>query len=310
MTGDDRLTVAAVEQTTVDVRSYVLTSHRPLRPYEPGSHLVVGLDGVRTCYSLTDDGTAPDAYRISVRRTGRGGLSDALHDTVRVGGQLSVSGPRSAFPPVPHARHHLFVAAGIGITPILSHLGAARRWGRSCSVVYGYRSGAAAHLELVRRLAGADLVEAPGRTALASAVAEAVERQPVGTHLYACGPRAVLDLVTDRCAAAGWPPERVHVEHFTAPDLDAGAPFEVLVRSSGRRLPVPAGVSLLEVLERDGVAVDHLCRTGVCGRCRIGVLAGTPEHRDLVLPAALRDAADRMYPCVSRAGTAELELDL
>ncbi|MGY1661481.1 PDR/VanB family oxidoreductase [Geodermatophilus sp. SYSU D00705] len=312
MSATTRMRVSRVDQVTDGVRQFVLTNPegRTLAGYAPGSHLVVTAGGKRNAYSLTGSGIAPADYRISVLRT-RGGEGSAwLHDSVSVGDLLEVEGPRAAFRPELASTKSLLVAAGIGVTPILSHLRAARMWGRPVEVVYGYRPGAAAHLAELRDLAGADLVEAPGRYALAGALRERLPAQPWGTHAYACGPVAVLDLFTETARAAGWPSARVHLEHFAAPPLDPGRPFTARLRRSGRRLPVPSGTSLLEAVLGAGVDVPNMCRQGVCGQCLVPVTAGRVEHRDLVLDEADRQASTSMLACVSRAADSEVELDL
>ncbi|MGY1636145.1 PDR/VanB family oxidoreductase [Geodermatophilus sp. SYSU D00742] len=307
-----QLRVARVEQLTADVRQIVLEhpGGRRLTGYTPGSHLVVTAGGRRNAYSLTGSGVEPADYRISVLRTGDGQGSAWLHDRVSAGDLLTVEGPRSTFPLEFASGKALLVAAGIGVTPILSHLEAARLWGRPVEVVYGYRRGAAAHLERVRELAGDDLVEVEGRDALAAVLRDRLTRQPWGTHAYACGPAGVLDLFTETARNAGWPPVRVHVEHFRAPEQAPGRPFAAVLRRSGRRLAVPSGTSLLEAALEAGVEVPHMCRQGVCGQCVVPVVAGRVEHRDLVLDDADRQTHTSMLACVSRAADPVLELDL
>ncbi|MGY1886758.1 PDR/VanB family oxidoreductase [Blastococcus sp. SYSU DS0753] len=306
------LRVTRIEAVTDRVRHIVLTDPegRSLAGYAPGSHVVVTAGGTRNAYSLTGSGIAPGDYRISVLRTGDGGGSAWLHDVLRVGDLLPVEPPRSAFRPELAARKAFLVAAGIGVTPILSHLAAARAWGRPVEVVYGYRRGEAAHLEEVRELAGHDLVEAQGRVALAGALRERMAVQPWGTHAYACGPTPLLDLFTATARAAGWPPARVHLEHFQARELSPGRPFTARPRHSGRELPVPSGTSLLDAVLGAGVDVPHMCRQGVCGQCLVPVAAGRVEHRDLVLDDSDRQSSTHMLACVSRAADTHLELDL
>jgi ferredoxin-NADP reductase len=307
-----RLRVTRIDQVTAGVRQIVLRNPdgSPLAGYAAGSHLTVTAGGKRNAYSLTGSGIAPADYRISVLRTSGGAGSAWLHDHLRVGDLLTVEGPRSAFPFELASTKSLLIAAGIGVTPILSHLRAARAWGRPVEVVYGYRPGAPAHLDEVRELAGPDLVEAPGRAALAQALRERLGRQPWGTHAYACGPTAVLELFTATAREAGWPPVRLHVEHFQAPELEPGRPFAAVLRRSGLRLSVPSGTSLLEAALGAGVDVPNLCRQGVCGQCLVPVAAGRVDHRDLVLDDSEKQTSASMLACVSRAADAHLELDL
>jgi dimethylamine monooxygenase subunit B len=306
------LRVTRIDQVTSGVRQIVLQDPAGCRlpGYAPGSHLTVTAGGKRNAYSLTGSGIAPDDYRISVLRTRGGEGSGWLHDTLRVGDLLPVEGPRSAFPFELASTRSLLVAAGIGVTPILSHLRAARIWGRPVEVGYGYRPGAAAHLDEVRELAGPDLVEVPGRSALAQALRERLACQPWGTHAYACGPAAVLELFTATARAAGWPPVRLHVEHFQAPELEPGRPFAAVLRRTGVRLAVPSGTSLLEAALDAGVDVPNLCRQGVCGQCLVPVAGGRVDHRDLVLDETEKQTHTSMLACVSRAADDHLELEL
>ncbi|MGY2080109.1 PDR/VanB family oxidoreductase [Modestobacter sp. SYSU DS0657] len=306
------LRVTRIDRLTAEVVHLVLADPdgRPLPGYAPGSHLVVTAGGKRNAYSLTGSGAAPADYRISVLRRDGGGGSAWLHDCLRVGDLLPVEGPRSAFPAELASTKALLVAAGIGVTPILSHLRAARLWSRPVEVVYGYHPGAAAHLAELREVAGADLIEAPGRRALAETLRARFAVQPWGTHAYACGPAPVLDLFAETARAAGWPPARLHVEHFAAPELEPGRPFTAVLARTGRRVAVPSGTSLLEAVLATGVDVPNMCRQGVCGQCRVGVAGGRVEHRDLVLDDAEKQTSTTLLACVSRAADAELELDL
>ncbi|MEE4024873.1 PDR/VanB family oxidoreductase [Gordonia sp. PKS22-38] len=288
----------------------------PLTPFVPGSHLIVTAGAHRNAYSLVDDGFLPTSYGISVLRrsgndeTDRGG-SDWLHRNVSEGTVLDVEGPRSMFAPIWNQRHALLVAGGIGITPVLSHLRSALRRGTSAEVIYSYRRAGGAHLDELRDLAAhpdITLYEVSGADDTRWLLAERLAHQPLGTHAYACGPAPMLAAYLELAAAAGWPTSRVHLERFAAPEQDPGDPFTATVRSTGVRIDIPAGVSLLQGLLDHGVPVPSLCRQGVCGECRIGVRSGVIEHRDFVLTDEERVAADSMLCCVSRGQGIEVDL--
>ena len=313
-TGTRPLRVAEVRALTDHVRQVVLEcpDQTPLTPHEPGAHLVLrtaGWDGAvkQNAYSLTGDGVLPTRYTISVLRKdpdhGGTGGSAWVHD-LRPGELVEVTGPRSAFAPRHDQRHAFLLAGGIGVTPVLSHLRALARWGGTAEVLYSYRPGHAAHLEDLRELAtrpGLTLLEATTVADTRHLLTQRLADQPLGTHAYACGPPALLEAYVEAGRAAGWPEERLHLERFTAPGLDAGSPFTALL-GDGRRVEVPAGTSLLTSLLEAGVAVPNLCRQGVCGECVVPVRAraGDIEHRDLVLTQAERDAGATMAACVSR----------
>ena len=312
MTIDVRVT--AVRELGPDVRELTLAplNGTPLPAFSPGSHVVVHVPGERTRknpYSLACAPWSTDAYRIAVRRLddGRGG-SRAVHERVQEGDVLAIEPPRNLFAPVVGARKHLLVAGGIGITPFVSYAHQLVAAGVPFELHHAPAGGPlAGDLERLRP----DAVRAHAdRVALMAAVEDALDAQPLGTHLSVCGPPAMMEAV---CAAAkrhGWPGSRVHLERFV---LDTGPmdPFAVRLARSGRELAVGADETLLEALEAAGADVPYLCRQGICGECRLDVLDGTPDHRDIYLTADERAAGAAIMPCVSRcAGDGPLVLDL
>jgi dimethylamine monooxygenase subunit B len=315
--GPGEMSLAVAEITHPAGRVRTLHLRRPdggtLPSFVPGSHVVLDCGDRRNAYSLTGPCLSPDAYTVSVllRQDGDGevaGGSAFLH-RLEPGDVVAVSPPRSAFPPVAAARHHVFVAGGIGITPFLSHVRAAVDWGRSYELWYAHRPDFPAHAAELRSLCGDRLTEPANRRALQEAVRRIVVSQPLGTHLYVCGPAGLIDFVSTTAAEAGWPSERVHAERFSVTGLDPGEPFTVALRRSGMSVPVPSGVSLLDALAKAGVTVPNMCRQGVCGECRVKVLNGLPWHRDLFLSEVERAANADIMCCVSR-GHDLLELDL
>jgi len=151
-------------------------------------------------------------------------------------------------------------------------------------------------------------VDADGSSLLA-ALERILDRQQLGTHISTCGPPPMMDAVIGAARRHGWPPSRVHLERFRL-DLGPAEPFAVRLAHSGRDLQVAAEESLLESLENAGVEVRYLCRQGVCGECRTGVLAGVPDHRDVYLTAEERAGNAAIMPCVSRCAAGPLVLDL
>ncbi|WP_141013250.1 PDR/VanB family oxidoreductase [Nocardioides sambongensis] len=311
-----KLVVTAVEDAARDIRTVTLATPDggELPSFVPGSHLVVECEGPANAYSLVSDGVLPEHYRISVLRVPDGaGGSRWIHD-LGVGDTVSALPPRSAFAPVATATKHLLIAGGIGVTPMLSHLHAARRWGRRVQLLYAFRDGYGAHVadveELVAALPGGCVELLSDRAALLGRLGEVLGTQPLGTHLYVCGPGAMIDAVLAAAQAGGWPASRLHAERFGVDALDPGEPFSVTLTGSGSTVDVPSGVSLLDALDGAGVAVPRLCRQGVCGECRIPVTAGTPLHRDLFLTDEERRAGDAVMACVSRSLGPTLEVPL
>lgn len=306
------LEVTEVVDAAPQVRT--LTLARPdrgwLPSFTPGSHLVLECGPSINAYSLHGDPQMPESYRISVLRTGaEPGGSSWLHER-RPGDTVLARPPRSLFPPMHKASKHLLIAAGIGVTPILSHLRAAVRWGHPVEVRYLHRPGHAVHLQELGDLAWDALRSFTDRGAFRAELQRSLQRQPIGTHLYCCGPEGFMDAVREAAAQRGWPLERVHTERFNTEALDPGVSFDVALSVSQQTITVSAGQSLLEALEDQGIAVPNLCRRGFCGECRIQVTAGVPLHRDHYLQAQERTANDSLMCCVSRAVSDRLEVPL
>lgn len=295
------LDVVGVDDAVSGIRTLRLArpDRAPLPSFTPGSHLVVEYDGGANAYSLTGETSAPQEYTVSVlnRVDGRGG-SRWIHG-LSVGDTVAARGPRSAFAPVLRARRHLLIAAGIGITPMVSHLRSARRWGRDARLLYIHRPGRGAHVDEIKALTDQARFFTD-RAAFLAELAAALADSPFGTHAYICGPGVFIDDVVELATGFGWPASRIHVEHFGG-ELAPGEPFEVELTHSGENFVVESGVSLLEALEAHGHAVPNMCRQGVCGQCRLPVRSGVVLHRDLYLTQAERDAGDAMMACVSRA---------
>jgi dimethylamine monooxygenase subunit B len=310
-----KLVVTAVDDTIGSVRTLMLTDPDggSLPSFTPGSHIVVECGGRANAYSLTGEGNAPTAYAISVLRCGEqdggAGGSRWIHEELALGDTVATSLPRSAFAPVLRARRHLLVAAGIGITPMVSHLRSAQLWGRDARLLYIHREGRGAYVDTVAQLsehASIHTVRAEFVGELSAALAD----QPFGTHLYVCGPASFIEYVTGAAVELGWPASRIHLEHFGSDAIDPGEPFTVRITSTDEEFSVGAGVSLLDALEQRGFEVPNLCRRGVCGECRLPVAGGDITHRDLYLSDAEKRAGDALMACVSRGGAETLELAL
>jgi ferredoxin-NADP reductase len=304
------LEVTALRRESDSVLSVELADplRRLLPEWGPGAHVDLGLpDHVRQ-YSLIGDPAQRRSYRIAVLRevTSAGG-SRYVHDVLRPGDLVEIGGPRNHFPLV-DADRYLLVAGGIGVTPLLPMVERLAREGRDWRLLYGGRSRRSMAFlpELARH---GERVEVRPFDELGNLDLDAALGEPApGVAVYCCGPEGLLAAVEKRCAA--WPAGTLHVERFSArPRTDEAdlRAFELVLGRSGRRLPVPADCSALDVLDAAGVALPNACRDGVCGSCLTKVLAGVPLHRDSLTEP---DRTDVVLPCVSRARTAELVLDL
>ncbi|NEB05816.1 PDR/VanB family oxidoreductase [Streptomyces sp. SID13726] len=286
-----RLTVTARE-TVADGVVQLRLEGRDLPRWEPGAHLDLVLPSGRVRqYSLCGDPADTSSYTVATRlvEDGRGG-SREVHERVRVGAELEVRGPRNRFPLVT-ASSYVFVAGGIGITPILPMLRALPD-GVEWRLLYcGRERESMPFLAEVERLGGTVVEGVPDLDAL---------EVPEGAAVYCCGPEGLMAAVEAR-----WP--GVHLERFAPRALSGGA-FEVELRRSGRTLTVPADSSVLAAVREELPGTAYSCEQGFCGTCQQRVLEGEVEHRDELLTDAER--GDSMLICVSRARSGRLVLDM
>lgn len=285
-----------------------------LPAWRPGAHIDVILpSGLVRQYSLCGSPDDRGVYRIAVlrERESRGG-SHEIHDSALVGRRLTVRGPRNHFELV-HAEQYLFLAGGIGVTPILPMVAEVHRLGRPWRLVYGGRSRTS--------MAFLDTLDSYGRL-LVDVIAEDERGFPdfdailadagPGTAVYCCGPPAMIDVVEKVCErTAGVAPPRV--ERFVSANADPtrslGGEFEVELARTGVTLTVPADQPLLQVLLTADPSLLYSCEEGYCGTCEVQVLAGEPDHRDTVLTDQERREG-KMMICVGRSLTSRLVLDL
>ncbi|MFI7132327.1 PDR/VanB family oxidoreductase [Nonomuraea sp. NPDC050153] len=284
-----------------------------LPAWEPGAHidLVLGGDRVRQ-YSLCGDPADRTTWRVAVLREpdGRGGSAYA-HEELHPGTAVLARGPRNHFPLHP-AAGYLFVAGGIGITPILPMVRAVEAARARWRLVYGGRTAGSMAFARDLEAAHGDRVELRPQDEHGLLDLDALlARATPDTLVYCCGPAPLLEAVERRCADR--PPGTLHMERFapkqaTAP-VRTGA-FEIELAVSGVTLTVPPERSILDVVQEAGVQVLSSCHEGTCGTCETAVLAGAVDHRDSLLTAEERAVNDTMFICVSRAACPKLVLEL
>lgn len=306
--------VTKIQDRTPYIREFSLAGHHTaLLPFSSGSHIVVDMRlnhrTLRNAYSLINDPDESQHYQIAIRlqQASRGG-SKFMHQQVEVGDILHISAPLNLFALHAKATHHVFIAGGIGITPFLSHIKYLTRIGGSFELHYACRPGVSNAYEdmLVQQWPNqVHLYSAHTRRRLDSHAV--LRQQPLGSHVYICGPNRLIEEVQSQAHTLGWSPHRVHVEAFAAPP--SGEAFEVFLTQHQRRIAVAADFSLLEALEQQGISCPNLCRGGVCGQCVTSYSQGEVEHFDHYLTA--QQQAKQLMVCVSRAkaGTC-LHLDL
>lgn len=286
-----------------------------LPTFSGGAHTVVELqDGDITRlnpYSLMSDPFDQTAYTISVRRDdeGRGG-SLFLHKNIKVGDEITISNPVNLFSLDLRAKKHLMIAGGIGITPFLAQIKQLDRAHGNWELHYSCRSEAlGSYVDYLTSTHPNDVNVYYDDQKQAIDLENLLDGQPLGTHIYVCGPKGMIDWVRGKAADLGWPREAVHYEEFLAPQ--PGKPFEVKLAVSNKVIQVGEQESLLEAIERAGVDAPYLCRGGACGMCETSVIdySGNFIHRDHWLEDDEHASGKKIMPCVSRFEGKTLVLD-
>ncbi|QYB00238.1 PDR/VanB family oxidoreductase (plasmid) [Rhodococcus sp. USK10] len=272
--------------------------------------------GITRSYSLLDSSAeSPKVYRIAVAlvKQSRGG-SRFVHESLRVGTCVDISSPSGNFTVENDDSHSVFIAGGIGITPVLAMIRQLTTEGRSWELHYAAKSRSRA--PFLRELVD-DAVTDPTPTALyiteeagprTMRVANILQNTPNDTQLYCCGPASLLDEFL--AATHARPAENIHVERFQSGIESAAGGFTVELVRSGVTLEVAEDASILDVVLDAGVDVEFSCEEGICGSCRTRVLQGKPDHRDSILSSNERAAGDVMFICCSGSKGDRLVLDL
>ena len=309
------LVVEAAEIVADDVVSLTLVDADgdTLPPWTPGAHvdLMLGEDLIRQ-YSLCSAPSDSRTIRVGVLRSpdSRGG-SVFIHEKLAPGAKVRVRGPRNHFPLVSAARY-LFIAGGIGITPLLPMLAEVTAAGAEWRLVYGGRTRASmAFLDELAQYGDRVMLAPQDEVGLLNL--DALLGEPDDqTLVYCCGPEALLAAVEQRCAA--WPAGALHLERFAAKaaiaPVDGERSFELTLARTGVTVTVPPDRSVFDIVQEAGVSVLGSCHEGICGTCEQIVLDGDVDHRDSILSEDERAANDTMMICVSRCRSDLLTLDL
>jgi ferredoxin-NADP reductase len=310
--------VTAIEPVTPLIKHFTLTAADggALPAFSGGSHIIVVMHGPlrvhRNPYSLLGSPHQLENYQIGVRRMeeSRGG-SHFMHDRVEVGSRLEIAHPVNLFGLYKIARKHVLIAGGIGITPFLAQLEDLHDGAVPYELHYSVRSPEhAAFLGRLREREGDKLRMYYDSEEQSIDFDGLLSTQPLGTHVYVCGPAGMINRVVATAQSCGWPDSHIHWEQFSAPPV--GDAFEVFLARAKKHIHVPPDQSLLESIEAAGVEVPYLCRGGVCGFCQTRVLEvdGELVHNDHFLSDADKQKGTSIMPCVSRARCKSLVLDL
>ncbi|MCY1267084.1 Phthalate dioxygenase reductase [compost metagenome] len=309
------LRIARIQDAAEGIRSFELMQPdgTELPPFTPGSHIKVQVpNGLLRKYSLCNDPAERQRYVITVKRDAQGqGGSVSLCDEAREGDLIPVGLPDNAFPLVDNAKAFIFLAGGIGITPILSMIRSLGELSTAKWRLYYFARSpeSTAFLEELQAPEFKGKVKIHhdfGDPAKAFDLWPVLER-PSDSHIYCCGPRGLMEAVRDM--SGHWPATKIHFESFNAGgEVRADdKPFDVVLNGSGQRFRVPVGETILNVLRQHGCNVPSSCESGTCGTCRTKLVAGEADHRDMVLMPEEMD--HQVMICVSRARGAELVIE-
>ncbi len=286
---------------------------RPLPRFTAGAHITIRVpNGLLRKYSLCNDPAERDRYQVAVKREvqGRGGSANLI-DTAKAGDELMVAPPVNDFGLPPRAQNFLFIAGGIGITPIMAMIREIQAQGKRFRLFYCTRSPqttAFAQELSAPEFAGKVVIHHDqGDPACSLDLKPILAERRDREHLYCCGPRPLMEAV--RRMTDHWSTTAVHFEAFSEAETHKpdDKPFRVRLARSGEVVEVPADKTILEVLRENGLDVPSSCETGTCGTCRTRMLSGEADHRDLVL--AEHERSDHIMICVSRARNEEITLD-
>jgi cytochrome P450/ferredoxin-NADP reductase len=310
--------VERVTRVTDDILQLRLASPdgQPLPRWTPGSHIDVecGSPEVTRQYSLCGDPAETHVLEIAVLREpeGRGG-SMWVHEHVKAGDRLKIRGPRNHFRLDESAAKLIFVAGGIGITPVAAMARRAKALGIDYELHYSGRKRttmafvpelAALHGDRLSVYAGDEGSRNDFRALLEQVIPEA--------KVFACGPIRMLSALEEACAE--WPEDSLRIEHFvsTMGTLDPAREhaFDVELKDSGITLTVPADRTVLQMLRAANIDIQSDCEEGLCGSCEVRVLDGSIDHRDVVLTRSERETHTRMMTCCSRAIGERVVLEL
>ncbi|MGB8416810.1 PDR/VanB family oxidoreductase [Paraburkholderia sp.] len=290
-----------------------------LRDFAPGAHVEVKVPGGVRAYSICNLHGVRDHYLLAIHNSplSRGGaryLCEACH----VGDAVQIRGPNNLFPLTTTHSHAVLIAGGIGITPIIGMADHLAHLGVDFEMHYSARTGTAAafvdrlHDAAYRNRVHFHFRDDPGLERLN--LEDLLGRLDVSQHVYLCGPSPMLVEAVELSERFGLR-DRLHCERFAAGHPhsvtdDATGSFDVLAARSGLRIAVPKNCTIAAALQLAGVDVPLSCEQGVCGMCQMRVLDGIPDHRDVFLSDAERVASDVILPCVSRAKSATITLDI
>lgn len=308
--------VTAVEQLTPLISRFTFKRKdgQDFPWFTGGSHIIVKMDDeLSNAYSLMSNPQDLSLYQVCVRKDidGKGG-SIFMHEQCLKGFELEVSSPKNLFALAKTGRKHILIAGGIGITPFISQMDELADRGEEYELHYAFRSKEhAALLSDLQQSCHADhvftYIDCEGNRLDLDVL---LASQPKGTHVYVCGPKAMINAVIDTCNFYRFRDEYIHWEQFASTQPENAEAFTVILAKSDKRIEVMSDQTILQAIELLGIDVECLCRAGVCGVCETVILQGEALHYDQYLSESEKLSQQSMMICVSRAKGKFIQLDL
>lgn len=284
-----------------------------LPAWTPGAHIdLILTPEITRQYSLCSSPADAHHFTVGILNApdGRGG-SRYIHEQLGKGGVVRIRGPRNHFALVASPRY-VFIAGGIGITPMLPMIAEAEAAGAEWSLLYGGRSESSMAFIDELRGYGERVTLLPGNdvAVMSAALDERIGTPRVDTLVYTCGPEGLLSAVEQRCAA--WPSGSLHLERFAAKSTEGAVDteFDVVLARTGITITVPADRSIFDAVQDHGISVLGSCHEGVCGTCETVIIEGEGDHRDSVLNDEEKASNETIMICVSRCRSGSITLDL
>ena len=307
-----KLTLKSVQKLTDQISEFNFeTPSDAAHAWAAGSHVELEtLAGLRSYSLIRWPNETINHFRFAVKceQPGMGG-SQAMHN-LRGGDVINAKDVRNNFELVDQTCPILLLAGGIGITPIISMAAELHEKNHPFQLHYAVRNAeSAAYTDELMHYFG-------DRFHLYLDDTNPIDLNDLITTntdhaFYICGPQGMLNAARSLAEDAKIPASKIHVELFANTESETGnTPFEVEIASTGQIVSVAANQTIVEALEEAGVDVMYDCQRGDCGICATDVIAGVPDHRDVVLSEAERNSNSVMQICVSRALSERLVLDL
>ncbi|WP_408010659.1 PDR/VanB family oxidoreductase [Pseudalkalibacillus sp. A8] len=298
-----RLTVKKIENETNTIKKFTLTSDQILPAFGAGAHVTLHLPMGNRQYSLVNNPfEMKNEYVIAVKKiSDHNSGSGYLHECINQGDSITASPPDNFFPLRTEAKHHVFFAAGIGITPFISMMEYLKAIGHSFELHYaapGERECGFYHY-IKTRFSNESTFYFMKREEKIETLKKALQNRTMGTHIYLCGPQTFMDMLGDYSHNLRYPEKFIHEERFQpAAQIEDPQPFIVTLVKSEETFRVNSGQTLLDALHEKGFDIPYTCRMGVCGTCEAGVEEGEVLHCDSFLTD--EEKKEKMLTCVSR----------